>query len=161
MTGTTDKHNTIPYTAYHSYPEQRMLSRAEEFLGELRRRRSVRDFATRGVPRSIIEACIASAGTAPSGANQQPWYFVAVEDKEAKHSIRLAAEEEEREFYDRKAPDAWLQAIEPLGTNAEKTFLERAPWLIAVFQQRYSFDQDQRQVKHYYPAESVGRPRVC
>jgi nitroreductase len=136
--------------------EAEMLSRAEEFRDLARRRRSVRDFDARPVGRPVIEACIAAAGTAPSGANQQPWHFVAVSDPGIKHRIRVAAEAEEREFYERRAPDEWLEALEPIGTDWHKPFLETAPWLIAIFVRRWGRTEDGRKVKHYYPTESVG-----
>ncbi len=133
-----------------------MQARAESFLSEIRRRRTVREFADRAVPRAVIERCIAAAGTAPSGANMQPWHFAAVADPEIKHRIREAAEAEERAFYGGKAGDAWLEALAPLGTDANKPFLEIAPWLIVVFQQNYGLDADGERVKHYYVQESVG-----
>jgi nitroreductase len=104
----------------------------------------------------VIEHCIAAAGTAPSGANQQPWHFVAVSDADVKRRIRLAAEAEEREFYERRAPEEWLEALRPIGTDWQKPFLETAPWLIAIFVQKWGRAADGRKVKHYYPTESVG-----
>jgi iodotyrosine deiodinase len=132
------------------------LRRARAFAEELSLRRTVRDFADTPVPRTVIEACLRAAGTAPSGANQQPWRFVAVADAALKRRLREAAEAEEREFYARRAPDEWLQALAPLGTDADKPFLERAPWLIAVFYERYGVDEDGTRHKRYYPHESVG-----
>jgi iodotyrosine deiodinase len=122
----------------------------------MRRRRTVRDFSDRPVPRAIVETAILTAGSAPSGANQQPWTFVAVSDPDTKRRIRLAAEEEERAFYAGRAGDAWLEALAPLGTDWEKPFLETAPWLIAVFAQRHGIAPDGAKVKHYYVPESVG-----
>jgi iodotyrosine deiodinase len=119
-------------------------------------RRSVRDFDPRPVPRAVIAAAIAAAGTAPSGANQQPWHFVAVADPDVKRRIREAAEAEEREFYERRAPDEWLHALQPIGTDWHKPFLETAPWLIAIFVRRWGRAADGSKVKHYYPTESVG-----
>jgi nitroreductase len=133
-----------------------MTDRAEEFFQFLNRRRTVRHFSGRPVPREIIENCIRAAGTAPSGAHQQPWHFVAVSDTVIKRQIREGAEVEEREFYEHRAPPEWLEALAPLGTDAEKPFLEVAPWLIAVFVQRYRFNAAGRKVKHYYTDESVG-----
>jgi nitroreductase len=104
----------------------------------------------------VIAACIAAAGTAPSGANQQPWHFVAVSAPDVKRRIRLAAEAEEREFYERRAPEEWLDALRPIGTDWHKPFLETAPWLIAIFVQKWGRAADGSKVKHYYPAESVG-----
>jgi nitroreductase len=133
-----------------------MLRRAESFAGELRRRRTVRAFSDRPVSRDLIERCLWAAGSAPSGANQQPWHFVAVSDAAVKRQIREAAEAEEREFYHGRAPDDWLEALAPLGTDEDKPFLERAPWLIAIFAQRYGLGPGGRRVKHYYVMESVG-----
>lgn len=133
-----------------------MGARAEAFRADMARRRSVRDFSSRPVARAVIEACLATAGSAPSGANLQPWYFVVVQDPEVKRRIRVAAEAEERAFYEARAPQDWLNALAPLGTDAHKPFLETAPCLIAVFQQRYSSAHDGKRVKHYYAAESVG-----
>ncbi len=126
------------------------------FRDLMQRRRTVRDFDPRAVPRDVIEHCIAAAGTAPSGANQQPWHFVAVSDADVKRRIRLAAEAEEREFYERRAPEEWLEALRPIGTDWQKPFLETAPWLIAIFVQKWGRAADGRKVKHYYPTESVG-----
>ena len=119
-------------------------------------RRSVRDFAPTSVPREVIAECLRAAGTAPSGANQQPWRFVAVGDPEIKSRIRAAAEAEEREFYAHRAPEEWLQALAPLGTDADKPFLETAPWLIGIFYERFGVDPEGNKHKRYYPHESVG-----
>jgi iodotyrosine deiodinase len=143
-------------TGYREIPPDEMAQRAREFRQEMSCRRTVRDYADRPVPRVLIEDCLRTAGSAPSGANLQPWHFVAVSDQAIKHEIRIAAEAEEREFYERRAPDAWLAALAPLGTGPEKPFLETAPWLIAIFEQRWGFDVAGRKVKHYYPNESVG-----
>ena len=118
---------------FHRLPLGEMQRRAEAFHAELARRRTVRDFSDEAVPRALIERCLATAGTAPSGANQQPWRFVAVADPAVKKAIRDAAETDEREFYDRRATAEWRAALAPLGTDALKPFLETAPWLIAVF----------------------------
>jgi nitroreductase len=133
-----------------------MLRRAQDFHALMQRRRTVRDFDPRQVPREVIAACIAAAGTAPSGANQQPWHFVTVSDPDVKRRIRLAAEAEEREFYERRAPEEWLTALQPIGTDWHKPFLETAPWLIAIFVQKWGRAADGSKIKHYYPAESVG-----
>ncbi len=132
------------------------LVRTAEFLELMSRRRSVRDFAPDPVPRELIELCLRVAATAPSGANQQPWRFVAVSDHALQRRLRLAAEVEEREFYQRRAPQEWLDALGPLGTDAEKPFLERAPWLIAIFYERFGVDEAGNRSKRYYPHESVG-----
>ena len=133
-----------------------MLARARDFYSDMRRRRSVRDFAARAVDLDIIKMCLQTAGTAPSGANLQPWHFVTVSDPKVKRQIRLAAEEEERAFYAERAPQEWLDALTPLGTDADKPFLEMAPYLIAIFVQPYSIGADGQKVKHYYASESVG-----
>ena len=151
-----DTPRRIPWTEYREYPEAQMLQRAEQFADELHRRRSVRDFSNRPVPRDIIEHCLRAAGSAPSGANQQPWRFVSVSDATIKRRIREAAEAEERAFYEHRAPEQWKQALAPLGTDAQKPFLETAPWLIGIFYERFAFDEQGEKVKRYYPHESVG-----
>ena len=147
---------TIPLPGPEALPEPEMLRRARDFHALMQRRRTVRDFDPRPVPREVIAACITAAGTAPSGANQQPWHFVAVSDPDVKRRIRLAAEAEEREFYERRAPEEWLDALRPIGTDWHKPFLETAPWLIAIFVQKWGRAADGSKIKHYYPAESVG-----
>jgi nitroreductase len=122
----------------------------------MRRRRTVRDFSDRAVPRDIIETALRAAGTAPSGANLQPWHFVVIGGAHTKRRIRVAAEIEEKEFYEHRASAQWLAALEPLGTDTHKQFLETAPWLIAVFLQKFGALSDGRKVKHYYPVESTG-----
>jgi nitroreductase len=145
-----------PLDAYREYPVEEMRRRAASFYEDLRRRRTVRDFSDRPVPRDVIERCIQTAGTAPNGANMQPWHFAVVEDPAVKRQIREAAEREEREFYSGRAPKEWLDALTPLGTDEKKPFLEIAPVLIAVFAQRYGLAPDGGQKKHYYVTESVG-----
>lgn len=145
-----------PLSGYREYPVDEMERRAAQFYRELGRRRTVRDFSDRPVPKSIIDHCLLAAGTAPSGANMQPWHFAAVSDPEIKAKIRVAAEEEERQFYRDKAPQEWLDALAPLGTDEHKPFLETASWLIAIFVQRHGVLDDGRSVKHYYAMESVG-----
>ena len=145
-----------PLPDYREYPVDEMEQRARQFYLELGRRRTVRDFSDRDVPKSIIDQCLLAAGTAPSGANMQPWHFAAVSDPEIKAKIRVAAEQEERQFYREKAPQEWLDALAPLGTDEQKPFLETAPWLIAIFVQRHGVLPDGRSVKHYYAVESVG-----
>ena len=146
----------LPLTQYRRYSEVEMTKRAADFHSDIARRRTIRDFSDRAVPRSVIEDCIKAAGTAPSGANMQPWSFVAVSDADVKRRIRVAAEEEEQEFYDHRAPQEWLDALVPLGTDPNKPFLENAPYLIAIFAQKFGVLPDGRQVKHYYATESVG-----
>lgn len=150
------KHPTKPLDQYREYPIEEMRARLQEFYSDLDRRRSVREFSGRPVPRDLIETALKAANTAPSGANLQPWHFVVVSGPETKKRIREAAEAEEREFYEHRASEEWLAALEPLGTDANKPFLETAPYLIAVFLQKYGELPDGRKVKHYYPAESTG-----
>ena len=133
-----------------------MRKRAADFYAEMQRRRSVRDFSDRPVPRQIIEDCLRTAGTAPSGANQQPWHFVAVSNADVKKRIRIEAEKEEEAFYSQRAPGEWLEVLAPLGTDAHKPFLETAPYLIVIFAQSYSLAADGPKIKHYYVQESVG-----
>ena len=150
------EHPTIPLARYREYPVEEMRQRINDFYADIDRRRSVRDFSDRPVPRDIIETALRAANTAPSGANLQPWHFVVVSGPETKRRIRVAAEAEEREFYTHRASEEWLAALQPLGTDEEKPFLETAPYLIAVFLQKYGELADGTRVKHYYPAESTG-----
>ncbi len=136
--------------------DSELLARAASFHAAMARRRTVRDFSDRPVPRDVIEHCLSTAGSAPNGANLQPWHFVAVSEPQLKHEIRVAAEAEEREFYEHRAPNEWLEALAALGTDAQKPFLETAPWLIAIFSQPYRILSDGRRLKHYYAIESVG-----
>ena len=145
-----------PLTSYREYPIEEMQRRAAEFHADLARRRTVREFSDRSVPRDILEHALLAAGTAPNGANLQPWHFVVVGDAAIKRRIRAEAEREEAEFYRHKAPPEWLEALAPLGTDEHKPFLETAPWLIAIFAQSYGLLPDGRKVKHYYVQESVG-----
>ena len=138
------------------YPEEEMLQRAKNFYGLVNRRRSVRDFSDRPVCRQVIEQCLLAAGTAPSGANRQPWHFCVVSAAAIKQQIRQGAELEEREFYQRRAPDDWLQALAPLGTNESKPFLESAPYLIVIFAEKHGLDAGGNKIKNYYVPESVG-----
>jgi nitroreductase len=143
-------------SGYRAVDPEEMKQRAEAFRDRMRLRRTVRQFADRPVPREVIDDCIRAAATAPSGANQQPWHFVVVADPELKREIRLGAEEEERAFYHGKAPQEWLDALAPLGTDEHKPFLETAPYLIAIFAESYGELPDGQKVKHYYVQESVG-----
>jgi iodotyrosine deiodinase len=150
------KPDFIPLPNFQEYPPEEMEVRAEAFFHKIRQRRTVRDFSDRQFPQKIIETCLRAAGTAPSGANLQPWQFVVITDPKVKTKIRIAAEEEEREFYSSRAPVEWLTALEPLGTDWEKPFLETAPFLIAIFFKNYDLLADGRKVKNYYAMESVG-----
>ena len=153
---TLSDHPTIALEDYREYPVAEMRERLAQFYAEVSRRRTVREFSDRPVPRDIIETALAAAGTAPSGANLQPWHFVVVSGPETKREIRKAAEAEEREFYEHRASEEWLAALQPLGTDSDKPFLEAAPYLIAVFLQKFGELPDGRKVKHYYPVESTG-----
>ena len=147
---------TIPLAGYREYPVEEMRQRVTDFFVDMNRRRTVREFSDRPVPRDIIETALRAANTAPSGANLQPWHFAVVSGPDTKRKIRKAAETEEREFYSHRASEEWLAALEPLGTDHHKPFLETAPYLIAVFLQKFGVLPDGRKVKHYYPAESSG-----
>ena len=148
-------HDRVPLD-FHRLPVERMHERAAAFRDEISRRRTVRDFAPDPVPQEIIATCLAAAGCAPSGANQQPWRFVAIADTAIKKAIRDAAEAEERAFYQRRATEEWREALAPLGTDASKPFLETAPWLIAVFYEAYGHAAGGARQKRFYPMDSVG-----
>ena len=141
---------------FTEYPIAEMQERASTFRKEMQKRRTVRHFSDKPVPREIIEECLLAAGTAPNGANLQPWKFVVVGDPKVKHEIRVEAEKEEDEFYHRRAPQEWLDALAPLGTDEHKEFLDVAPYLIAIFGKTHSTLPDGRRVKNYYVNESVG-----
>ncbi len=151
----TSAYQPVPLPHHVAFADEEMQARAEAFLADIRRRHTVRDFSDRPVPRSLIETCIRAAGTAPNGANHQPWHFCVIGDPAVKRRIREAAEAEEREFYAGKAGEEWLKALEPLGTDPDKPFLETAPWLIAVFGARRSVSADGVLRKNYYVPESV------
>jgi len=146
----------IPLQNYTEFPVEQMRQRLADFYEDVSHRRTVREFSDRAVPRDIIENALRAAGTAPSGANLQPWHFVVISGAETKARIRIAAEAEEKEFYEHRASAEWLAALEPLGTDTNKPFLETAPYLIAVFLQKFGRLPDGRKVKHYYPVESTG-----
>ena len=145
----------VPY-AFTSVPLAESAERAQAFLAEMDRRRSVRDFSDRPVPRELVERAIQTASTAPSGAHMQPWTWVAVSDADLKRQIRQAAEEEERASYGGRMSDEWLDALAPLGTDWQKPFLETAPWIVVLFAQRYGLNDDGSRRKHYYVQESCG-----
>ncbi len=146
----------IPLTTWRELTPDEMRTRARDFLETMRRRRTVRDFSDRPVPREVLEDCLLAAGTAPNGANRQPWRFVIVGDPEIKAKIREGAEAEERAFYSGKAPPEWIAALEHLGTDEHKPFLVRAPWLIVIFAESYEVQSDGAKLKNYYVTESVG-----
>ncbi len=145
-----------PLSGYRSYPEAEMQQRALEFHRHIKRRRTVRDFSSRAVPHDVIENCVRAAATAPSGANRQPWHFAVVSDPKIKRQIRIGAEKEEADFYGWRAPEDWLEALEPFATDEHKPFLEIAPYLIVIFAQMHGVDEDGNKIKHYYVNESVG-----
>lgn len=146
----------VPLPDYAELPAAAMQANAEAFYDFIRTRHTVRDFSSRPVPRSIIETCLRAAGTAPNGANHQPWHFSVIGNPDIKARIRAAAEEEEQAFYAGKAGEDWLKALEPLGTDASKPFIEEAPWLIAIFGERKSASADGVMRKNYYVPESIG-----
>lgn len=145
----------VPLPDYVEYPQHEMRRRAQAFYDQIRRRHTVREFSDRPVPRDIIETCLRAAGTAPNGANHQPWHFSVIGTPDLKRQIRVAAEEEERAFYAGRAGEEWLKALLPLGTDADKPFLETAPWLICIFGERKSRSADGVLRKNYYVPESV------
>jgi nitroreductase len=149
------EYRPVPLPDYREYPLDEMRARASEFYELIRRRHTVREFSSRPVPRDIIDTCLRAAGTAPNGANHQPWHFAVVGDAAVKRQIRIEAEKEEAEFYAGRAGVEWLAALRPLGTDAAKPFLEVAPWLIAVFGARKSRSADGVMRKNYYVPESV------
>ncbi len=146
----------VPLADYQEYPTEEMLRRSGEFAAAMRRRRTIRQFSDRPVPRAVIENCLQAAASAPSGAIMQPWKFVVVSDPAVKQRIRVEAEKEEHDFYTRRAPAEWLAALAPLGTDEHKPYLEQAPYLVAIFSERFGLLPDGRKVKHYYAVESVG-----
>ncbi len=150
------KPRLVPLAGWREYPPEEMRTRAGEFRVDMQRRRTVRHFTARPVQREVIEECLRAAGTAPNGANLQPWHFVAVSDPALKRRMREAAEAEEREFYSKRASKEWLEALAALGTDEHKPFLETAPWLIVIFVQRHRLAAGGRKVPNYYPTESVG-----
>ncbi|MCV6585175.1 MAG: nitroreductase family protein [Marinibacterium sp.] len=148
-------YTAIPLPDRADYSDAQMLAEAQAFHDRMRQRHSVRDFSDRPVSRDVIASCIRTAGSAPSGANHQPWHFVAVSDSQMKSRIRAEAEEEERKFYEGGASDEWIKALEPIGTTADKPHLTIAPWLIVVFAQRWGEFDDGTRYKNYYVPESV------
>lgn len=150
------QHDCSPLTDYIEYPESQMIERSQDFLDSMKRRHSIRSFSDRPVPQEIIENCIKAAGTAPSGANHQPWHFVAINSADVKKQVREQAELHEQGFYEGRAGDEWLDALKPLGTDAQKPYLEHAPWLIAIFSQKKGGIHAEDKNTNYYVHESVG-----
>lgn len=148
-------HEALPYSL-PVLPDTQSIARARSLRDRLRQRRTCREFSDRPVPRAVIAAAIEAAGSAPNGANHQPWHFAVVSSPDAKRAIREAAEEEERKFYAGKASEEWLEALAPLGTDEDKPFLETAPWLIVVFAQRKGGIEEDGRTQNYYVNESVG-----
>ena len=151
-----EKFQQIPLPDLLEYSSKEMRLRSRIFFENLSNRRTIRDFSDKPIPGEVIKNCIKTAGTAPSGANMQPWHFVLISDPTIKKQIRISAEKEEREFYAKRAPKEWLEVLAPLGTDDNKPYLETASCLIAIFMQRYGKLPDGRKVKHYYGLESVG-----
>ena len=152
MTQNSDKFEVLKF---NELSISEMRSRAQSFLARMSTRRTVRNFSDRSVPKEIIEQALATAGSAPSGANRQPWHFAVAGTNEVKRRIRIGAEEEEHEFYNRRAPKEWLDALAPFGTDERKPFLEIAPWIITVFAKKIELDEDNQKQKNYYVTESV------
>ena len=147
--------DTLPLN-FDRIEEEEMQRRAQHFYQQLQKRRTVRDFSDQPIPEEVVKHCLLAAGSAPSGANRQPWHFSVVTDAAIKHEIRQGAEAEEREFYENLAPQDWLDALAPLGTDAHKPFLETAPCLIVIFGEKFSLDESGNKSKNYYVNESVG-----
>ncbi len=146
----------IPLQNLQSYTPKEMVDRSQAFFDQVNSRRTVRTFSKQKIPQEVIENAISAASTAPSGANMQPWFFAIIKDSEIKKTIRIEAEKEEREFYSKRATEEWLRALEPFETDENKPFLENAPYLIAVFERKFSIDGQNNTIKHYYTKESVG-----
>ncbi|MDU0353002.1 nitroreductase family protein [Paraglaciecola aquimarina] len=149
-------HKSLPLTDFIEYPSAEMLARSEQFYTDIKRRHSIRQFSDRPVAREIIENCIKAAGTAPNGANQQPWHFCAIHSRDIKKQVRQQAEMHEQGFYNGRAGEEWLDALKPLGTDANKPYLEHAPWLIAIFSRKQTELEDGHKQNNYYVHESVG-----
>lgn len=148
--------NFIPLTGFKEYSPEEMVERASDFYELIKRRRTVREFSDHPIPKEVLDKCLLAAGTAPNGANKQPWHFAVVTNPDIKKKLRAAAEEEEHEFYNRRAPKDWLDDLEIFETNEFKPFLEKAPALIGIFTQSYHLDEEGNKEKHYYVKESVG-----
>ncbi|MEX1002460.1 MAG: nitroreductase family protein [Crocinitomicaceae bacterium] len=151
----TTKYPFIPYTA-PSYSEEEMIKRSKSFYEFMDKRRSVREYSDKDIPREVIENIVKTAGTAPSGAHKQPWTFCVIRNKDLKHKIRQLAEEEEQKNYDGRMSDRWLEDLEPFGTNPVKEFIDIAPWVIIVLKRSYDLDENGEKTQNYYVNESVG-----
>ena len=156
MVSPPQNYNPVPLPAHYHLPPEKARAEAENFLEKMSKRHSIRDFSDADVDENIIRTAIRTAARAPSGANQQPWHFVAIKNAEIKRRIRDAAEAEELAFYNGGSGDEWLKALEPIGTGPNKPHITKAPWLIIVFAQRYGLRDDGTRYKHYYVPESVG-----
>ncbi len=150
------KYTFVPMPELPVYTDRERVERARDYYAKIRRRRTIREFSPEPVPRHVLELCVQAAGTAPNGANLQPWHFCVVQDPQKKHEIRAAAEAEEREFYHQRATRQWLDDLAPLGTDEHKPFLEIAPALIVIFAQAWRIDAEGNRRKNYYVSESVG-----
>lgn len=146
----------IPLKEFPKFSQDEMLERSEKFLELMSKRRSIRSFSDQTIPQEVIENAIRTAGTAPSGANMQPWFFAIVKNPDIKKTIRVEAEKEEKEFYSTRAPEDWLKVLEQFETDEKKPFLEKAPYLIVVFEKKFEEDEKGKITKHYYTKESVG-----
>lgn len=151
----TKKFPFIPYQK-ESFTEEEMINKAESFYHFMNKRRSVRDFSDKDIPKEVIENIIKTAGTAPSGAHKEPWSFCVIRNKDLKKQVRALAEEEERKNYESRMSDRWLEDLAPFGTDAVKEFIEVAPWIIIVLKQSYGFDEEGNKTQNYYVNESVG-----
>ncbi len=141
---------------FRVYSKKEMIKQSQDFLALIKTRRSIRTFSNQSIPLEVIENAVKAAGTAPSGANMQPWFFAIVRSSKIKRTIRIEAEKEEKEFYTKRATEEWLKTLEKFGTNEKKPFLEKAPYLIVVFEKKYDKDSRGKNIKHYYTKESVG-----
>jgi nitroreductase len=150
------QHQSLPLDDFIEYPPSEMVSRSEAYLKDISRRHSIRQFSDRDVSEEVIKNCLQAAGTAPSGANHQPWHFVAIHSLEVKKQVREQAELHEQGFYSGRGSEEWLNALKPLGTDAHKPYLQHAPWLIAVFSQKKGGVEAGDKNTNYYIHESVG-----
>ena len=150
------KQKFVPLKNFPSFSKEDMIERSNNFYSFMSHRRTVRTFSNKSIPQKVIINAVKTACTAPSGANIQPWFFAIIKNPDIKKIIRVEAEKEEKEFYAKRAPDEWLKALEQFGTDEHKPFLEKAPYLIVVFEKKFDKDEDNKIIKHYYTKESVG-----